>query len=825
MPYFTPRALQIFSLAKRQALSLGHNYIGTEHILLGMIELNQGVAVTVLRKMGLNLENVRQQVIEQLGTGPANAVSADDIPQTPKVKRVLAFAGMEAASLKHNYIGTEHILLGILRDGDNVAAKILTSLGVDIKDCQRAILAELDPNFIGDAPQQNPADPEKSDQKFSAIKSFGRDLTEMAKNNALDPVIGRSKEIMRVIQILCRRTKNNPVLIGEAGVGKTAIVEGLAQEIANGVVPEILTNKKVIALDMSAMLAGTKYRGQFEERVKALMEEVEKSKNIILFIDELHTIVGSGSAEGGAMDASNMFKPALSRGTLQCIGATTLNEYRKYIEKDSALDRRFQSVTVDAPSVEDTIKILDGLKLNYEKHHHCKYTQEALESAVKMSDRYITSRQLPDKAIDIIDEAGSRARIRGMKRPEAVEKLTEQIAQVEAQKEDCIKNQKFEEAAKFRDTEKTLTAQKEDMLKVWRKKLDETTVVVDKDDILEVLSSWTGIPLRRMAESETKKILNLEKELQSKVIGQDEATATIARALRRSCAFLKDPKKPIGSFLFMGPTGVGKTYLAKILAEEMFGNQDSLIQIDMSEYMEKFSVSRLIGSPPGYVGHEDGGQLTEAVRRKPYSVILFDEIEKAHPDVAQLLLQVLEDGRLTDSLGRTVDFRNTIIILTSNVGAHIMQKNTSMGFDVGMDTERDYERVKAKVLDEMKRVFRPEFINRIGDIVLFKSLDKAAISKIVLLETENVKKRLAERGIELVLDESAVNFLIEKGWDEKFGARPLKRAIERELEDKLAEDILSGKIAEGCGKLSVFCEDGALQFRQKTPRTKRKAKA
>ncbi len=821
MPYFTPRAIQLFAMAKKQALDFGHNYVGTEHVLLGLIEMNQGVAVTILKKMGLNFDSVKKQIIEESGVVQKGTKPNEDIPQTPKLKKVIAFAGIEANKLKHNYIGTEHILLGILRDADNIAAKILLQLGIDIQDCQRAILAELDPNFIGDSPQQNPMS-EQSEQKASALASYGRDLTQIAKTKALDPVIGRSKEIMRVVQILCRRTKNNPVLIGEAGVGKTAIVEGLAQEIASGIVPEILLNKRVIALDMSAMLAGTKYRGQFEERVKNIIEEVEKQKDVILFIDELHTIVGSGSAEGGAMDASNMFKPALARGTLQCIGATTLNEYRRFIEKDAALDRRFQSVTVEAPNIPDTIKILNGLKENYEKHHHCVYTPKALELAVKLSERYITSRQLPDKAIDIIDEAGSKARIRGMKKPKSIEDIAVKIEETTKAKELSIKEQNFESAAKLRDLEKSLIAQKEDATKAWRKSLDEVVLTVDEEDILEVISAWTGVPLSKMAQSDTQKLLNLESILQEKVIGQKEATTTIARALRRSRASLKDPKKPIGSFLFMGATGVGKTYLAKVLAEEMFGSQDAIIQIDMSEYMEKFSVSRLIGSPPGYVGHEEGGQLTEQVRRKPYSLVLFDEIEKAHPDVVQLLLQVLEEGRLTDSLGRIVDFRNTIIILTSNVGANILQKNTSMGFDIAMDSEADYLKTKEKVLDEMKRVFKPEFINRISDIVLFRSLVKEDLKQIVNLEISDLAKRLQERNITMTVDEKAQDFLIDRAYDEKYGARPLKRTIERELEDKLAEALLDGTIQDGNGKLTVSYNGTALTFKQRASRAKAK---
>lgn len=833
MNNFTPRAQQVLALAKKEAERFYHNYVGTEHLLLGLINLGQGVAVNVLQKMGLDLETVRTAVEKQVGMGSEAQQSGSSIPFTPRVKKVLALAGKEAKALHHSYIGTEHILLGLLREGEGVAARVLKALDVNIERCRGEILSELDPNYSAEQennlsapppsaagnPMQGVDEKRSGDLKTPALKAFGRDLTEIAKKGEMDPVIGRKAEIERVIQILCRRTKNNPVLIGEAGVGKTAIVEGLAQEIASGMIPEILLDKRVVTLDLALMVAGTKYRGQFEERIKAVMDEIRRAKNIILFIDELHTIVGAGAAEG-AMDASNIFKPALSRGELQCIGATTLVEYRKYIEKDSALDRRFQSVKVEAPSVEDTISILKGIRSKYEEHHNVVYTDGALEAAAKLSDRYITGRFLPDKAIDILDEAGSKARIEALSRPTEIEELLREIDQVCLQKEEAINNQDFEEAAKARDKEKQLREKREAMLEEWKSKRDEMKITVDADSIQQVVSVWTGIPLKKMEKSESKKLLEMEQELQQSIIGQDEATAVVARALRRSRADLKDPRRPIGSFLFLGPTGVGKTHLAKTLAERMFGNQDAIIQLDMSEYMEKFAVSRLIGSPPGYVGHDDGGQLTEIVRRKPYCVVLFDEIEKAHPDVVQILLQVLEDGRLTDSLGRTVDFRNTIIIMTSNVGADALQKDVGLGFGHGASDLQDYEKLKERVLDETKRFFKPEFINRISEIVIFHQLKHEHVKQIVELELSKVAKRLKAHDIVLELDDLAKEFLTDKGYDSKFGARPLRRAIERQLEDPLAESILSETIRPG-EPIMVTVDGDKLTFKQ--PQQKKKA--
>ena len=811
----------MLALARKEADRFHHNYIGTEHLLLGLINLGQGVAVNVLQKMGLDLDTVRQAVDEQVGLGP-EAKPSGNIPYTPRVKKVLALAGKEAKSLNHSYVGTEHILLGLLREGEGVAARVLKSLDVDVDRCRNEILSELDPNFASSEEKESSVvggdadEPEEKgkDVKTPALKAFGRDLTELAKKGDLDPVVGRSAEIRRVTQVLCRRTKNNPVLIGEAGVGKTAIVEGLAQQIAGGLVPENLIDKKVVTLDLALMVAGTKYRGQFEERIKAVMDELRKAKNIIIFIDELHTIVGAGAAEG-AMDASNIFKPALSRGELQCIGATTLAEHRKYIEKDSALDRRFQSVKVEAPSIEDTVKILQGIRSKYEDHHNVNYTDKSLEAAAKLTDRYVTGKFLPDKAIDAIDEAGARSRMESMQRPQEIEDLSDEIKEICASKESAISDQNFEEAAEARDKEKKLRAKRERVLESWKKNREQNRADVNEDDMLQVVADWTGIPLNRMESKESKKLLQLEQELREQVVGQDFATQVVSKALRRSRADLKDPKRPIGSFMFLGPTGVGKTHLAKVLSERIFGDQESLIQVDMSEYMEKHAVSRMIGSPPGYVGHDEGGQLTEAIRRRPYSVILFDEIEKAHPDVAQILLQILEDGRLTDSLGRKVDFRNTILIMTSNVGAEILQRNTSLGFSVS-NAEQDFEKIKEKILEEAKKIFKPEFLNRLTEIVIFRQLFKEHMTAIVELELEKVSERLKERKLKLDVSKEAKDFLIEHGYDKKLGARPLRRAVERYLEDNLAEALLAGDIRKSVPIQVLLHEDEkvGLKFEQ-----------
>ncbi|HEV3272557.1 MAG TPA: ATP-dependent Clp protease ATP-binding subunit [Candidatus Methylacidiphilales bacterium] len=811
MNNFTPRAQQVLALARKEADRFNHNYVGTEHLLLGLIKLGQGVAVNVLQKLGLDLETVRIEVEKQVGSGPDTKMSGN-IPYTPRVKKVLALAGKEAKALNHSYVGTEHILLGLLREGDGVAARVLKTLEVDIERTRNEVLKELDPNFAsgeaegeegggepssqggGPGPQGESA-AGKKDIKTPALKAFGRDLTELAKKGDLDPVIGRKSEIERVIQILCRRTKNNPVLIGEAGVGKTAIAEGLAQEIAAGNVPELLRDKKVITLDLALMVAGTKYRGQFEERIKAVMEEIRKSRNVILFIDELHTIVGAGSAEG-AMDASNIIKPALSRGELQCIGATTLNEFRKHIEKDSALERRFQQVMVEAPSVEESIEILKGLRPKYEAHHKAKMSDEALEAAARLSDRYLTGRFLPDKAIDVMDEAGSRARIQATMRPPDVKSIEVEIEEIKGRKEAAIKAQDFEKAASLRDSEKEAKDKLENVLNEWRTRRDEQEVIVTGDDIRHVVSKWTGVPLSRMEQADMDRLLKVSEELKGKVIGQDEAVYAMGKALRRSRADLKDPKRPIGSFIFLGPTGVGKTHLAKTLAQYMFGDETALIQIDMSEYMDAHNVSRLVGAPPGYVGYEEGGQLSEKVRRRPYSVVLFDEIEKAHPDIWNLLLQILEDGVVTDSLGRKVDFRNTIIIMTSNVGADVVKKNMVMGFGVKSD-EHSYEQMKEKMMSEAKRIFKPEFLNRLDDLIVFHSLTRDDLTKIVDIEVAKVLTRLKPREITFRLTPEAIAFLIEKGYDPAYGARPLRRAVERYLEDPMAEEILRGTIKNG----------------------------
>lgn len=803
----TPRAQQALALSKRVALEMNSNHVGTEHLLIGIITLGQGVAVNALLRLGVDFVAVRAEVEKESQKNKNKDQKPNgEITHTPRLKKVIALAGKEAKELSHSYVGTEHLLLGLLRDNEGIAYRILKNLDIDLESCRKEILAEIDPSFEADNMETAFAGGnekrDSSGSKTPALKSFGRELVELANQGKIDPVIGRKDEIARMIQILCRRTKNNPILIGEAGVGKTAIVEGLAQEINLGTVPEMLLDKKVYMLDLASMVAGTKYRGQFEERIKSVMKEVQTAGNIILFIDEMHTIVGAGAAEG-SMDASNIIKPALSRGELQCIGATTMEEYRKYIEKDNALERRFQQVQVEPPSVDDSILILRGIRHKYEEHHKVEYSDEALVSTVKLSDRYITGRFLPDKAIDILDETGSRVRIESLKKPKELDHLEEKIKESCTSKEECVAKQDFENAAAWRDKERKQKERRDKLLDRWKNTRKNATIPVAEDDVLKVISAWTGVPLSRMEKTEAQRLLGLEKRLQAKVVGQDYAGKVIAKALRRSRVDLKDPKRPIGSFMFLGPTGVGKTYLAKCLAEDIFGNQDSIVQIDMSEYMEKHSVSRLIGSPPGYVGYEDAGQLTEAIRRNPYSVVLFDEIEKAHPDICQLLLQVLEDGHLTDNVGRRIDFRNTIVIMTSNVGAEILQRNVSLGFGAGQDDENDYETTKSKILEESKKTFRPEFLNRLDDLVIFRKLSKEHITFIAELEIEKLRERVKEKGYSIRISKAVKEFLIEEGYDEKMGARPLRRAVEKYLEDTLAESILEEEITSEGNNLLV----------------------
>ena len=789
---FTPRAQQSLALAKKEAEHLNHNYIGTEHLLLGLLKLGQGLALKILTNVGIHVDDVYEAIEENVGPGSKEPVQGN-IPFTPRVKKVLALAEKEAKKMGHTYVGTEHLLLGLIKEGDGVAAQVIQSFDVDFDTIRDEILKELDPNFKPEEPiaagaEQNSSSSSKK-KKSPALKAYGKDLTEQAEKGELDPVIGRENEIERIIQILCRRSKNNPVLIGEAGVGKTAIAEGLAQEIASGNVPEILQKKRVIALDLTLMVAGTMYRGQFEERIKAVMEEIKKDGNVILFIDEVHMMVGAGSASG-SMDASNIFKPALSRGEIQIIGATTLSEYRKFIEKDAALERRFQQIKVEAPTIDQTIQILKGIRPKYEAHHKAKFLDESLEAAANLSERYLTNRFLPDKAIDLMDEAGSKARINARVLPPNVKDIEEEIEAIYKKKNDAIMAQEFEKAAALRDEEKKAKKKLETVHEQWFKDKQEKQVVVGEEEIMKVLAKWTGIPLSRMEQSEAVKLLSMESDLSRKVIGQNEAVVAVSKSLRRSRADLKDPKRPIGSFLFLGPTGVGKTYLTQTLAEFMFGTKESIIQIDMSEYMEKFSVSRLIGPPPGYIGYEEGGQLTEAVRRKPYSVVLFDEIEKAHPDAMHILLQILEEGKLTDSLGRKIDFRNTIIILTSNVGAQMIKKQTSLGFGVRTEPSDDYDSMRAKILEESKTAFKPELLNRLDDLIVFHTLKKEDIIKIVDLETRKLLERLKSKNINLTLDDSAKDFLVEKGYDSAYGARPMRRAVERYIEDPMAEEIL-----------------------------------
>ncbi len=818
---FTDRARKVMGLARQEAQRLNHEYIGTEHILLGLVQEGSGVAANVLKNLDIDLKKIRQEVEKIVKSGP-NMVTMGQLPFTPRAKKVLELALEEASNLGHNYIGTEHILLGLIKEQDGKAAKVLQNLAVKLETVREEVL-----DFLGaELPsQENQGEKESgtpaggatpgpnSKSKTPALDSFGRDLTELAREGKLDPVIGRAKEIERVIQILSRRTKNNPVLLGEAGVGKTAIVEGLAQSVIKGDVPELLLDKRIVVLDLAMMVAGTKYRGQFEERIKAVMTEVRRARNIVLFIDELHTLVGAGGAEG-AIDASNVLKPALSRGEVQCIGATTLDEYRKYIEKDGALERRFQTIMVEPPSKDEALEILKGLRDRYEAHHRVRYNDEALEACVEFSTRYITSRFLPDKAIDVMDEAGARVRLRSMTTPPDLKEIDQEIARLDKEKEESVANQDFERAAQLRDQAYRLRKKKETLQEEWKAKSRSQDLVVDADIIAETVSKMTGVPLQRLDQAEAERLLQMEAELHRTIVSQDDAIRAIAKAVRRSRSGMKDPRRPMGSFIFLGPTGVGKTHLAKQLAKFMFGTEDALIQIDMSEYMENFNASKLVGAPPGYVGYEEGGQLTEKVRRRPYSVVLLDEIEKAHHDIFNMLLQIMEEGRLTDSFGRQIDFRNVILIMTSNIGAQVLKNQTGLGF-APANSDAAEIKLREMLKNEVERHFRPEFLNRVDDLIFFKQLSRENLKNIVDIQLKDLRVRLESKEMTMVISDPAKEFLLEKGYSPEFGARPLRRAIERYIEDPLSDEILRGHIKDGY-HIEVNAGNDTLVF-QATP--------
>ena len=819
---FTDRARKVMQLANQEAQRFNHEYIGTEHILLGLVKEGSGVAANVLKNLDVDLRKIRIEVEKIVQAGP-DMVTMGKLPQTPRAKKVIEYSMEEARNLNHNYVGTEHILLGLLREQEGVAAQVLMNLGLKLEDVREEVL-----NLLGHGMEQSEAGGERavssqsggksSKSKTPALDSFGRDLTELARQGKLDPVIGRTNEIERVIQILCRRQKNNPVLLGEAGVGKTAIVEGFAQMVVEGNVPELLRERRIVVLDLAMMVAGTKYRGQFEERIKAVMNEVRRAKNTILFIDELHTLVGAGGAEG-AIDASNVLKPALSRGELQCIGATTLDEYRKYIEKDGALERRFQMVMVEPPSQDEAVLILRGLRDRYEAHHRVRITDDALQQAVELSSRYITGRCLPDKAIDVIDEAGARIRLRKMVRPTEIKEIEEEIEKLNQAKEEAVANQDFEKAASLRDSADKLKKKRDTLDKSWKEKSDESHGVVDGDVIAEVVSKMTGVPLTRLSKADADRLLEMEKELQKKVISQPEAVKQVSKAVRRSRSGLKDPKRPAGVFVFAGPTGVGKTLMAKTLAAFLFGDEDALVQIDMSEYSEKHNVSRLIGAPPGYVGYEEGGQLTEKIRRRPYAVVLLDEIEKAHPEVFNMLLQVMEEGHLTDSFGRKVDFKNVVLIMTTNTGADVIANANPFGF-TKKDADTSYEKMKERLMQEMQRDFRPEFLNRVDDIIVFRHLAREDLKLIIDIELGKVRERLERRGLKLTLTDEAKEFIIEKGAQTEYGARPLRRSLEHYVEDPLAEELLRGTF-DGKSLITVTVKEEAgikrLDFEASAP--------
>ena len=804
---FTDRARKVMALANQEAQRFNHDCIGTEHILLGLVKEGSGVGATVLKNLDVDIKKLRLEVEKQVKSGP-DMVTMGKLPQTPRAKKVVEYAIEEARALNHNYVGTEHILLGILRESEGIAAQVLMSLGLKLENVRQEVLnllgAGVDDSPMGLGMKMGPGTARKPKSKTPALDSFGRDLTKLAADDELDPVIGRKNEIERLIQVLCRRTKNNPVLLGEAGVGKTAIVEGLSQHVINKRVPEILKDKRIVILDLAMMVAGTKYRGQFEERIKAVINEVKRAKNVILFIDELHTLVGAGGAEG-AIDASNVLKPALARGEVQCIGATTLDEYRKYIEKDGALERRFQTIIVEPPSKDETLDILRGLQDRYEAHHRVRFTDEALYQAVELSTRYIAGRCLPDKAIDVVDEAGARVRIKNMTPPPDLTELEEKIEKLQREKDEAVKNADYERAAALRDEAQQQLDKKNQLQKKWYEDNKEATGVVDNEVVAEVVSKMTGVPLTKLEKKETQRLLELEAELHKRVVSQNEALGAIARAVRRSRSGLKDPNRPTGSFIFLGPSGVGKTLLARALAEFMFGDESALVQLDMSEFMEKHNVSRLVGAPPGYVGYEEGGQLTERIRRRPYAVLLLDEIEKAHPDVYNMLLQIMDEGRLTDSFGRHVDFKNIILIMTSNIGAELIKNSSGFGFSK-KSPEANYEKMKEMLNKEVEHHFRPEFLNRVDDTIVFKALTREDLQTIVDYELAKVFTRLTEHGLKLELTDQAKEFLIDKGYSPEFGARPLRRAIEHYIEDPLSEAVLRGEF-EGKNLIKIEVQD------------------